>query len=129
MPICLKHRKECNTMSNENEKEIQENEIKLENPFKVMISGDTIVETAQDIIDKDTDSGRRNEFKKAEEIILALDPEATKKRKSTRKAKEKEEFEKDLAFTRQNELLRQKQQEQNKERTQEQIDKGMERGE
>ena len=42
---------------------------------------------------------------------------------------EKEEFEKDLAFTRQNELLRQKQQEQNKERTQEQIDKGMERGE
>ena len=128
MPICLKHRKECNTMSNENEKEIQENEIKLENPFKVMISGDTIVETAQDIIDKDTDSGRRNEFKKAEEIILALE-EATKKRKSTRKAKEKEEFEKDLAFTRQNELLRQKQQEQNKERTQEQIDKGMERGE
>ena len=116
-------------MSNENEKEIQENEIKLENPFKVMISGDTIVETAQDIIDKDTDSGRRNEFKKAEEIILALDPEATKKRKSTRKAQEKEEFEKDLAFTRQNELLRQKQQEQNKERTQEQIDKGMERGE
>ena len=115
-------------MSNENEKEIQENVIKLENPFKVMISGDTIVETAQDIIDKDTDSGRRNEFKKAEEIILALE-EATKKRKSTRKAKEKEEFEKDLAFTRQNELLRQKQQEQNKERTQEQIDKGMERGE
>ena len=79
MPICLKHRKECNTISNENEKEIQENEIKLENPFKVMISGDTIVETAQDIIDKDTDSGRRNEFKKAEEIILALE-EATKKR-------------------------------------------------
>lgn len=116
-------------MSNENEKEIQENEIKLENPFKVMINGDTIVETAQDIIDKDTDSGRRNEFKKAEEIISALDPETTKKRKGSRKSREKEEFEKDLAFTRQQELLRQKQEEQTKQKTQEQNDKGIGRGE
>ena len=116
-------------MSNENEKKIQKEDIKLENPFAVMIKGDTIVETAQDIIDKDSDSERRNAFKKAEEIISALDPEVTKKRKTTRKAKEKEEFEKDLAFTRQNELLRQKQQEQDKQRIQEQEDKGIERGE
>lgn len=113
----------------EDEKKIQKEDIKLENALAVMIKEDTTVETAQDIIDKDSDSERRNEFKKAEEIISALDPETTKKKKKARKEKEKEEFEKNLAFTRQNELSRQKQQEQDKQRIQEQNDKGIERGE
>lgn len=116
-------------MSNEDEKNIQKEDIKLENALAVMIKEDTTVETAQDIIDKDSDSERRNEFKKAEEIISALDPESTKKKKRTRKEREKEEFEKDLSFTRQNDRLRQKQQEQDKQRIQEQSDKGIERGE
>ncbi len=118
-------------MDNENEKE--ENQIienrKLINPLKTMITEDTIVETAEDIIDKDKDIERKKAFKDAEEIISALAPETIRKRKNGRKAKEKEEFDKNLAFTRKNEPLGQKQQEHDKQKIQEKTNKGMERGE
>lgn len=115
-------------MNNEkDEKQILENK-KLINPIKAIITEDTIVETPQDIIDRDSDSERRNEFKKADEIIDALDPETTQKRKK-RKSKEKEEFDRNLAFTRQNELSRNNLEEQNKQQIQEQKDRGIERGE
>ena len=113
----------------EDENKIQKEDIKLENPLAVMIKEDTTVENVQDIINDDPDPVRRDEFKKADAIISALAPEPTKKKKSSRKAKEKEEFDKDLAYTRQQTLLKQKQQEQTKQRTQERDDKGIERGE
>ncbi len=110
------------------EKKIRNKHKKLNNPLKTIITENTIVETAQDIIDRDVDSERRNEFKKAEEIIQNLDPESMQKRKK-KKSKEKEEFNKTLAYNRQNELLREKSQEQNREIQQEERNKGMERGE
>ena len=62
----------------EDENKIQKEDIKLENPFAVMIKEDTTVENVQDIINDDPDPVRRDEFKKADAIISALDPEPTK---------------------------------------------------
>jgi len=113
----------------EEEKIIKKQErLKLENPIKTMLIEDTTVETAQDIIDRDTDSARRNEFKKAEEILQALEPEENKKKKS-KKSKEKEEFDKNLAFIKQNQLLGKEIQEKNKQKEQQREHKQMERGE
>jgi len=113
----------------EEEKRIKKQErLKLENPIKTMLIEDTTVETAQDIIDRDTDSARRNEFKKAEEILQALEPEENKKKKS-KKSKEKEEFDKNLAFIKQNQLLGKEIQEKNKQKEQQREHKQMERGE
>ena len=113
----------------EEEKRIKKQErLKLENPIKTMLIEDTTVETAQDIIDRDTDSARRNEFKKAEEILQALEPEENKKKKS-KKSKEKEEFDKNLALIKQNQLLGKEIQEKNKQKEQQREHKQMERGE
>ncbi len=112
----------------ENKKQKQKEHLELGKTIKTMLIEDTTVETAQDIIDRDTDSERRNEFKKADEILQALAPEENKKKKS-RKSKEKEEFDRNLAFTKQNQLLGKEIQEKNKQRETEQKDKQMERGE
>ena len=64
--------------------------------IKTIFSEDTIVENPEDIIDRDPDVDRRNAFKKAYEILLAIFPETIKK-KNKKKAKEKEEFDRNLA--------------------------------
>lgn len=93
--------------------------------IKTILTEDTMVENPEDIIDRDPDVERRNAFKKAYEILLALFPETVKKKK-TRKAKEKEEFDKSIAYYRQNQMQKENQKVEEKEIDK---DKGMERGE
>lgn len=92
---------------------------------RTILSEDTIVESPEDIIDRDPDVERRNAFKRAYEILLALFPETVKKRK-TRKEKEKEEFDKSISYYRQNQIQKEKQKEEEKEIEK---DNGIERGE
>ena len=108
----------------ENKKQISKEDMKLENPLKVILT-DTTVVTPQDIIDKDSDKERKEEFKKAEKIIETLYPEENPKKK--RRKKEKEEYDKSLEVNRewQNAMSRQ----QRESRQQEQKDRGIERGE
>ena len=75
----------------EDENENKQEDIKLKNPFKTMLSKDTIIESPEDIIAKDPDSERKQLFKKTYDALLLMYPpeEDTKKKK---KAKEKEKL-------------------------------------
>ena len=92
--------------------------------IKTIFSEDTIVENPEDIIDRDPDVERRNSFKKAYEILLAMFPENIKKK--NRKSREKEEFDKSIFYYRQNQVQKEKQEVEEKEIEK---DNGMERGE
>lgn len=105
----------------------QDHRIKIVNPLKSIIADDTIVESAQDVIDRDTDVERKNAFKKAYEILLAIFPETSKKKKS-KKEREKEEFDRSIQYQ-QRELARQQEKQEKQEEIEEEKDKGIERGE
>ncbi len=80
------------------DKQQQNNEDKTQGSkglIETIFSEDTIIENPEDIIEKDPDEERRNAFKKAYEVILALFPETI--RKKNKKSKEKEEFDRNLA--------------------------------
>lgn len=116
-------------MSKGNEEKVKKTKrIKLENPIKAMLTEDTTVETDQDIIKRDTDSERRNEFKKAEEILEALAPEEKTKKKS-KKSKEREDFDEKIAFSWQNQLLNKEIPEKDKQKEQKEKNIQMEREE
>ena len=113
-------------VENNNKEQLEEEKKKkTKGLVRTILSEDTIVERPEDIIDKDPDVERRNAFKKAYEILLAIFPENIKKR--NRKAKEKEEFDKSISYYRQNQIEKEKQ----KEVEEKEIDKdrGIERGE
>ena len=108
----------------EDRKDVKEEENQKSNGLiKTIFSDDTIVETPEDIIDRDPDEDRRNAFKKAYEIILALFPETIKKR--NKKSKEKEEFDRNIAVQQMNKDNLEKKEKELGERE----DKGFERGE
>ncbi len=69
-------------------------EDKSQNPLKAIFTEDTIIESPEDVIEKDPDESRRNAFKKAYDIILTLVPETTKKKK--KKSKKQTEFDKEI---------------------------------
>ena len=104
----------------------KEQTVKSKGLIKTIFSEDTIVENPEDIIDSDPDEERKNAFKKAYEVILALFPETI--RKKNKKSKEKEEFDRNLAVR---EMAKNSEKsKKGKEMTQdEREDKGIERGE
>ena len=69
------------------DKNIEDEANKKENPFKAFLSAEEIEESPEDIIAKDSDTNRRELFKKAYDALLVMYPEDSKKKK---KKKEKE---------------------------------------
>ncbi len=78
--------------SSEDENENKQEEIKLKNPFKTMLSKDTIIESPEDIIAKDPDSERKQLFKKTYDALLLMYPPEEDITKKKKKAKEKEKL-------------------------------------
>ena len=114
-----------NNIDKKDEEEVREEENqKSKGLVKTIFSEDTIVETPEDIIARDPDEDRRNAFKKAYEIILALFPETIKK-KNKKRSKEKEEFDRNLAVRQMNKDNLEKKEQEIEERD----DKGFGRGE
>lgn len=114
-----------NNVDKKDEEVRKEENQKSEGLIKTIFSEDTIVETPEDIIDRDPDEDRRNAFKKAYEIILALFPETIKKK--NKKSKEKEEFDRNLAVRQMDKANLEK--EEKEKEIDERDDKGFGRGE
>ncbi len=112
----------------EQEQAKKRNKHKSEGLIKTILSEDTVVEDPEYIIEKDPDEERRNAFKKAYEVILALVPETIKK-KNKKKSKEKEEFDRNLSVRQLEKNSLERHEEEKEKEIGDREDKGFERGE
>ena len=75
-------------VDNKQDEEKKEN-VKIENPFKTLLSGETIEESPEEIIAKDPDSDRKELFKKTYAALLDMYPTVEEARKKKKKKEQK----------------------------------------